>query len=111
MYMVSRWRTTGRDHQRAELPPDPGPPAALAAGDDQRPFGSERPPQPGQAVVAADVEDQVIVPVAVGEVGPGVVDDLVSTASDDRCPGPRPPPAPALPPSWAGWSVMTWRCC
>jgi hypothetical protein len=27
----------------------------------QRPLGSERPPQPGQAAVAADVEDQVVV--------------------------------------------------
>src|SRR5215475_4299298 len=35
-----------REHERTELPPDPGPPGAFAAGDNERPLGGQRPPQP-----------------------------------------------------------------
>jgi hypothetical protein len=49
-----------------------------------RPPGSERLPQPGEAAVAADVEDQVVVVAAVGEVFPGVVDDLVGADRSRR---------------------------
>ena len=33
-----------REHERTELPPDSGPLAAFAAGDNERPLGSECPP-------------------------------------------------------------------
>jgi len=50
-----------REHERTDLPSDSGPLAAFAASDDERPVGSECPPQPRQAAVPAGVEDQVIV--------------------------------------------------
>ena len=73
-----------REHERPELPPDSGPLAAFAASDDERPVGSECPPQPRQAAVPADVQDQVIVLAAVGKVLPGVVDDLVGADRADQ---------------------------
>jgi hypothetical protein len=43
-----------REDQRTELPPDSGPLAAFAANDNERPSGSQCPPQPGHVAVAAD---------------------------------------------------------
>ena len=58
--MVSRWLIEHRERHRAKLPPDPGHVAAFAADDDERSAGSQGPPQPRQAAVPADVEDQVV---------------------------------------------------
>jgi hypothetical protein len=68
-----------RERERPELSADPGPLGALADGDNERSGGSECPPEPREAAVPADVEDQVIVLAAVGEVVPGVVDDMAGT--------------------------------
>ena len=53
------------------------------------PVGARGPAQPCEAVVPADVEDQVVVLAAVGEVVAGVIDDMVGTDRADqvRLPG------------------------
>jgi hypothetical protein len=51
--------------------------AVLPADDDQCPAPGERAPEPRNGRVPADVEDQVVAPGAVGEVLPGLVDDVV----------------------------------
>jgi hypothetical protein len=68
-------RNHRRERERTDLPPDSGPLAALAASDHEGALGGECPPQPREGAVSADVENQVIVLAAVGEVLPGVVDD------------------------------------
>ena len=82
--MVSRWRTNGESTSARSWRPDSGPLTAFATGDDERPGGGERSPEPRRAAVAADVEDQVIALAAVGEVLPGVVDDLVGADRADQ---------------------------
>src|SRR5664279_5877444 len=51
----------------------------FAADDDRGSGGSQCPAEPGEWGVAGDVDDQVVVVRAVGEVLAGVVDDMVRT--------------------------------
>ena len=48
------------------------------------PLGVSARRSPGEAAVPADVEDQVVVPAAVGEVVAGVVDDMVGADRADQ---------------------------
>ena len=79
-----------RERQRAELPSDPGPSVPFAAGDDERAAAGQGPPQPRQAAAPADVQDQVVMLAAVGEVRAGVVEiglDLILDALERTAAG------------------------
>ena len=73
-----------RQRQRAELAAHAGPLPAFAAHDYEGSLGSQSPPEPRQTAVPTGVEDQVVAPGAVGEVLPGVVDDVVGADRADE---------------------------
>ena len=60
------------------------PVAVLAADDDQGALGVQCSPQPRHAVASSDVENQVVLLAAVGEVGSGVVDHMVGAERADE---------------------------
>jgi hypothetical protein len=69
-----------REQRPAQLPAHAGEAAGvLTADEDGRPTRLESSPEPRQGRTAADVEDQVVVAGAVGEVIAGVVEDVVGT--------------------------------
>src|SRR5262249_58670077 len=79
-----RGGTGGEEGSRVPPPPPPAPLPPPPARKRPLPGGSRPPPRPREPVVPADVEDQVVVLAAVGEVLPGVVDDLVGADRADQ---------------------------
>jgi hypothetical protein len=59
------------------------PPARFRPDDDEGPAGGERAPEVGQRAVPADVDDDVVVPRPIVDVGAGVVDDVVGADFSD----------------------------
>ena len=65
------------------MPPEP-PSSPLTSGDDEGPPGDEGAPEACQRRVPADVQDQVVALIALGEVLAGVVDDVIRTDGSDH---------------------------
>src|ERR671915_1131884 len=60
------------------------PSSSFAPDDDERPPGSEGAPEACQRGVSADVDDQVVALIALGEVLALVVDDVIRTYGSDH---------------------------
>ena len=82
----SFWPTNGDSMHRPELAigASEPPSSPFASGDDEGPLGGEGAPEACQRGVPADVEDQVVALIALGEVLARVVDDVIRTDGSDH---------------------------
>src|SRR5215208_5301744 len=73
-------------HERADLAigTSEPPSSPFASNDDEGPPRSEGPPEACQRRVPADVQDQIVALIALGEVLAGVVDDVIRTDGSDH---------------------------